>query len=236
MAVAKTIALFILSILCVHIVGAQPRLSVQPEMDWGRVVPKGAASDQQRVKARIILKNVGDAILHIRDVRPSCGCVTAPLDRDSIAPNEEAFVDVTMNFPVANGPLSKTLTIHTNEPIDSMHSVVLKAELVRPLQLSSSFVPFNKGVVGESVEGELTITSYADIPVTLTVAPLTKGATVVSRNPVVLTTGVPETVRLRFSPIQAGPYRVDLELRTTLAGYEAIPISGFGVADERPVR
>lgn len=215
---------------------AQPKLLVQAEMDWGMIVPSGPASEQQRVLAKLALKNTGDRTLLIRDIRPSCGCVTAPLVRDSIAPNEEVFIDVAMNFPVANGPLTKTLTIHTNEPADSMHVVVLKAELVRPIQLSSSFVPFNKGVVGDAVEGELTVTSFAPVDVRVTVAMLTKGVMTTSQNPFVLTKGKPETIRLQYVPLVAGSYRVDIELQTSLGGYEVIPISGFGVTESRPAR
>lgn len=215
---------------------AQPKLLVQNEMDWGTIVPSGPASEQQRVRTKLALKNTGDVTLLIRDIRPSCGCVTAPLDRDSIAPNEEVFIDVAMTFPVANGPLTKTLTIHTNEPADSLHVVVLKAELVRPIQLSSSFVPFNKGIVGDAVEGELTITSFAPVDVEVTVAMLTKGVVTTSQNPLLLTKGKPETIRLQYLPVVVGSYRVDFELRTSLAGYEVIPTSGFGVTESRLVR
>lgn len=223
----------IASIVLTCSVYAQPRLNVQAEMDWGTIVPNGPASVQQRVQTRLSLKNIGDATLRIRAVRPSCGCVTAPLERDSIAPNEEVFIDVTMNMPVANGPLRKTLTIHTNEPFDSMHVVALKAELVRPIQLSSSFVPFNKSRVGELAEGEITITSFASHDVQVAIASLADGLTVSSQSPVMITKGKPETIRLIFRPSITGSYQVDLEIRTSYPGYEVIPISGFGVADAR---
>jgi len=214
---------------------SQPRLKVQPEVDWGTVVPNGPTTQQQRVETKLSLKNIGDATLQIRSVRPSCGCVTAPLERDSIAPNEEIFIDVTMNMPVANGPLRKTLTIQTNEPIDSMHAIVLKVELARSIQLSSSFIPFNKGRAGEIVEGEITITSFAGEDIGMTVVALVDRLTVSSPNPLVLTKAKPETIHFEYKPLVAGAYQLDLELRTTLAGYEAIPISGFGVA-EVPVK
>ena len=236
MTTTRTFFYTIVALSLSHTLHAQPKLSVQTEMDWGTIVPSGPASEQQRVRTKLALRNTGDATLRIREVRPSCGCVTAPLERDSIAPNEEVFIDLAMGFPVANGPISKTLTIHTNEPTDSMHVIVLKAELVRPIQLSSSFVPFNKGVVGDSVEGELTITSFASVDVDVTVAPLTKNLVTTSQNPVILTKGKPETIRLQYTPSVAGSYRVDLELRTSLKGYEVISINGFGVTDARPTR
>lgn len=223
-----------LSLCCA--LNAQPKLLVQSEMDWGTIVPSGPANEQQRVRAKLALKNTGDATLLIREVRPSCGCVTAPLERDSIAPDAEVFIDIAMNFPVANGPLSKTLTIHTNEPADSLHVVVLKADLVRPIQLSSSFVPFNKGIVGDAVEGEFTVTSFAPVDVVVTVAMLTKGVVATTQSPFVLAKGKPETIRLRYVPLAAGSYRVDFELQTSLSGYEVIPMSGFGVTESRPAR
>ncbi len=233
---SRAITITIIALLLSCTLHAQPKLVVQSEMNWGTIVPSGSASEQQRVSTKLSLKNTGDRTLRIRAVRPSCGCVTAPLNRDSIAPNEEVFIDVTMNFPVANGPLTKTLTIHTNELVDSLHVVRLQAELVRPIQLSASFVPFNKSFVGDSVEGEIVITTFASAGVQMTIAPLTEKLVVTSQNPVTLAKGKPETIRLRFTTSVAGSYRVDLELRTSLAGYEVIPISGFGVTDARPVR
>lgn len=226
------LALFVL----VCAANAQPKLVVIKEYDWGMVVPSGPSTAQQSVRTKLSLKNTGDAMLRIREVRPSCGCVTPKLERDSIAPQEEVFVDISMNLPVGNGPVKKTLTVHTNEPTDSMHVVVLKAELVRPIQLSSGFIPFNASHVGDTTSGIITVTSFASDDITLTVAPASKNIEVASQNPVKLTKGVPHTIHLVYRPDKSGSYSVNVDLRTSLPGYEVIPISGFGVADPAPKR
>lgn len=212
---------------------AQPKLEVRSEIDWGEVVPSGPATEQQRVTTKLSLKNTGNSTLRVFEVRPSCGCITTKTDQDSIAASAEMLVDVGMNLPVGNGPLRKTLTIRTNEPTDSIHVVVLKAELVRPIQFSSGFIPFNSSGVGSVATGELTVTSFAAADVVVTVAELGDSVQVLSANPFRLVKGKPETVRLAYKPTVSGSYKVDLQLRTSLPGYEAIPVSGFGVALER---
>jgi len=45
--------------------------------DWGTTYPKDSP-----LKVKIKIKNSGNDILKIYEVKPACGCTTAPLDKN----------------------------------------------------------------------------------------------------------------------------------------------------------
>ena len=79
--------------------------------DWKDVTPKN-----NPLTAKIKIRNTGSAMLIIPDVKPACGCTTAPLDNDSLMPGEEATLDVTLRISDRSQNLSKTITLITNDP------------------------------------------------------------------------------------------------------------------------
>lgn len=211
---------------------AQPHLFMPAEHDWGVVVPTGGATAQHQVKARIELKNDGDAPLKIKEVRVGCGCTSAPLEKDSLQPGEITNLNVTLNLPNTNGPLSKYVTLFTNEPDAKPHVLILKADVQRPLQLSSSFIPFNAAAVGKPTLGTITVTSQYASPVHLTITSQVSTMTV---DPATFTLnkGEAKTINFLFTPVAVGPFNVQALLKTDLAGYEEIPIAGYGAVTEK---
>ena len=126
---------------------AQPSIQVQDSVDWGVVVPDAPPGEPAKVRAAVTVRNVGTNVLAITEVRPGCGCTTAPIEKDSLGPNEETVINVTLNLPLANGPIKKSVTISSNDPEHPTKALYLVADVQRPLQMSSSFIPFNKGAV-----------------------------------------------------------------------------------------
>ncbi|MBN9399483.1 MAG: DUF1573 domain-containing protein ['Candidatus Kapabacteria' thiocyanatum] len=209
---------------------AQPKLKMEETYDWGRVTPVETKGEAHKLKARIILKNEGDKLLRITSVRPSCGCTSAPLEKDSLEPGEETALNITLNTPSNNGPITKYVTIQTNEIQHSTKTLTLKADIQRPLQLSSSFIPFNQGVVGQAIEGAMSITSYAEEPVSINVSAITPGLTIKSPASVVLKKGESYGLTCSYTPEKTGPFTVEVKLVTTLADYTDLSITGYGMA------
>jgi hypothetical protein len=207
---------------------AQPHLSMPAEHDWGVVVPTGGATSQHQVKARIELKNDGTAPLKIKEVRVGCGCTSAPLEKDSLQPGESTNLNVTLNLPNTNGPLSKYVTLFTNEPDAKPHVLTLKADVQRPLQLSSSFIPFNASVVGKPTLGTITVTSQNPTPVRITVTSQVPTMSVDPATPFTLQKGESKTINFLFTPAATGSFNVQAVMKTDLVGYEEIPIVGYG--------
>lgn len=72
------LACFTMFVFAASLAFAQPKISIQggDTQDWGKVKPKDSP-----LKASIKITNEGSEELKISDVRPGCGCTTAPLDK-----------------------------------------------------------------------------------------------------------------------------------------------------------
>ena len=102
-----------------------PRLTlVEPLKDFG-TVPKG-----EKIDWSFEIKNTGAADLEILAAKPACGCTVADFDK-VIKPGQigkvTAHVDTT-NFA---GPISKAVTLETNDPNTPNAQVTISA-IVKP--------------------------------------------------------------------------------------------------------
>lgn len=226
----RLLLLFLLGIWMPSICSAQPRLQVQSLVDWGVVTPRGSLTKQQSVSYRVPIRNVGTEALIISSVRPQCGCTTAPLERDTILPGEETAMNITLTLPAGSGVVDKYVTLFANDSAGS-HVVKLRAEVQRPLQLSSSFLGFNQGRVGEPTRSKISLTSYVDEPVTLTVEPITSGLIVVGPASLTASKGAAVPIEVEYVPEKTGTFTVQLRVRTSLPDYDTIEITGYGIAD-----
>ena len=209
---------------------AQPKLQMPQEHAWGIVVPTGETGIVPEVKVQIPLVNTGSQLLIVRDVRPNCGCTTAPISHDTIPPGDTAVLDVVMKLPAANGLVTKFITVVTNEATDSVHALKLTAQVERPLQLSSAFVPFNTAIVGKPSTGKISITSYSPNSVEINFSTPTTGAIILSPKTTTLRQLQTFEVELTYTPTQEGKFEVLLIMQSKLAGYANVEISGYGVA------
>lgn len=102
-----------------------PRLTlVEPTKDFG-TVPKG-----QKLTWAFLLKNTGTADLEITNVQPSCGCTVAKFDK-LIKPGETGKVTATVDTTNFAGPISKSVTIFSNDP-DARTAQISIHAIVRP--------------------------------------------------------------------------------------------------------
>lgn len=100
-----------------------PRLTiVEPVKEYG-TVPKG-----EKLDWAFLVKNSGDADLQIIAARPGCGCTVADFDK-VIKPGETGKVTAHVDTTAFAGPISKTVTLETNDPSSptsmlTIHAVV----------------------------------------------------------------------------------------------------------------
>ncbi len=139
-----------------------PRLTlVEPLKDFG-TVPKG-----EKIDWSFEVKNTGTADLEILSAKPSCGCTVADFDK-VIKPGQigkvSAHVDTT-NFA---GPISKAVTIETNDPTTPTAQVTLSA-VVKPYveAYPAGFVRYNM-LQGEVEKQSVTIYTEEDEPFDIT--------------------------------------------------------------------
>jgi hypothetical protein len=95
--------------------------------DFGSI-PKGAI-----VLHNFKLKNVGTDTLIINDVKPTCGCTTAPLSDSNVAPGNEARITATFNTKNFNGRVTKQIFVDSSDPIKPYLKLIFSATINNPL-------------------------------------------------------------------------------------------------------
>ncbi len=78
--------------------------------DYGQV-----SEEDGNVSYKFVLTNDGDAPLVISNVTASCGCTTPEWTREPITPKGKGFVTVTYGAKGRPGPISKTVSVYTNQ-------------------------------------------------------------------------------------------------------------------------
>jgi hypothetical protein len=117
---------------------AGPKLVVaEPLKDMG-VQPKGA-----KIEWSFAVRNGGDADLVIASAEPNCGCTVAAFDK-VIGPGKTGKVTLRLDTSAFAGPISKYVTLRTNDPSAPAARVTVSA-IVKPYvdAYPAGFVRFN---------------------------------------------------------------------------------------------
>lgn len=103
-------------------------------IQWGSV-PPGSLVDT------VLITNIGGDTLRISDVRPSCGCTTAPIDKNVLLPGDTAHVVVTMDAKDKSGAVMKHLTITSNDSTAPTRNINLMATILRDVAIEPTLFP-----------------------------------------------------------------------------------------------
>ncbi len=129
--------------------------------DWGHVGKK-----DMPLKHEFKIYNDGDDTLRIYNVKPSCGCTTAPLDRERIEPGGFAILDVTLNLN-NKGKVTKTIRISSNDPDNRQTTLALKANILIPLSAFPTYLGFGKVKIGKDAIAKVVLTNASDEDITI---------------------------------------------------------------------
>jgi len=96
-------------------------LFVSAEADAGlrweqRRVEPAVRPSATAVEAGFAFRNAGETPVTIADVRTSCGCTVAALERKTCAPGESGRIDVRFRFGARTGLPWKTATVAPDDP------------------------------------------------------------------------------------------------------------------------
>jgi hypothetical protein len=93
-----------------------------------------------KVDAVFNYENKGDAPVHIKAVKPSCGCTTAALAKNDVAPGEKGAITATFNIGDRSGLQVKTVTVETDDPKAPHTVLTFRANIAQILELQPNFV------------------------------------------------------------------------------------------------
>lgn len=100
-------------------------------------------SDKEAV-AHFKYKNTGDKPVKITAVKPSCGCTTAALPKEVVAPGESGEITATFHLGDRIGKQTKTIHVMTDESAGANTLLTLKADIPKLLEVAPTFLYWSK--------------------------------------------------------------------------------------------
>jgi len=229
-AIISVIALAVLSLASF----AQPKLEIVggDTYNWGQVSPKDSP-----LKAKIKLKNSGNQTLNIENVKPTCGCTTAPLDKNILQPGETATLDVTLNVTSRNQEVSKSIRITSNDPAQNLKVLQLKANVVVELEIGPTpYFVFKDMEVGKEAEASLVISNHSKKIVKIESIEITPENFVINiPKKITLKAGESKEIIGKVVPKEAGYFSSKLTLKTDFPDYETLVVPGYGNVKESKI-
>jgi hypothetical protein len=112
-----------------------PTLEVpESNYDFGQVEEGG------KLTHVFTLKNLGGGVLHIDQVRSSCGCTAAAVKTKEIAPHGEGQIEVTFDTNHRSGDQRKSITVTSDDPIRPSVNLEIHASVEVLLALQPQFI------------------------------------------------------------------------------------------------
>ena len=104
--------------------------------DFGRVV------ENEVVRVGFTFTNMGDTVLEIAEVRPTCGCTTAGAWDRRIEPGKSGVIPLQFNSKGYLNAVTKSVTVESNDPARSNVVLQIKAFVWRPINVTPTTVVF----------------------------------------------------------------------------------------------
>ena len=124
-----------------------------PSHDFGEI-DKG-----EKVTTVFKFKNAGDAPLEIQKVATSCGCTSAAPEKTSYEPGESGEISVTFDSERFSGPITKRVTIHTNDANSPKTVVTIAGTVVVDITATPTSLFFAKAKMGQASTEEIKVST-----------------------------------------------------------------------------
>lgn len=141
---------------------ATPRVEVeQLRYDFGEV------AQGEQINFTFRFRNAGDQILELGGVRTSCGCTAALLSTRRLAPGDSGELKARFDTSHFRGPISKSITLETNDPRHRQVMFVLSGTIRAELLLSPERLNWGQAAAGKELEAVVTISNRGQTTVNL---------------------------------------------------------------------
>lgn len=224
---------FFVFLLAVNFGFAQPKLVIigGNTYDWGKSNPA-----QSPLKAKIQIKNTGTELLKIIEVKPGCGCTNAPLDKNEIAPNDVATMEISLNISSYTGDVTKSVRITSNDPANGDTYLFLKTNVFRPVIVEPSNY-LGKSIINMNQETtfEYKLKNQTDKPVKVTDITLYPNQTISNLSKgEILPPNTEKSYTIKYTPTEPGRLNGSIKISTDNKTAEEIIIYFYGniVRDE----
>jgi len=116
--------------------GNQPKAVAEEMIKDFRTVNKG-----KRLVHEFVIRNDGDAVLEITEVKPSCGCTVAEYP-SSIPPGGSGVIKAAVDTRNLKGGIAKSVRVYTSDPENPQINLVIKANVKSAVEVDPGYARF----------------------------------------------------------------------------------------------
>ena len=113
----------------------------------------------KKVTTTFSFKNEGTEPLEIINVATSCGCTSAKPEKAVYNPGEAGEIPVTFDSTRFSGPITKRVTIHTNDKASPKTVVTIKGNVVVEVNAKPTSLFFAKAKMGEKTSQDIEVST-----------------------------------------------------------------------------
>jgi LEA14-like dessication related protein len=213
---------------------SQPKIEIVggDTYDWGVV-----DESQTTLKAKVKIKNAGTEKLNITEVKPTCGCTTAPLDKNELQPGETATLDITLRIGGSSNEVSKTIRIMSNDPKEAQKILWLKCKISREFEISpQKYFSFQDMTVGnEKSEKVILKNNSKDVIKVSNFVVEPKELTINLKGEVSIKPGQQIELIATAKPKEQGNFRGSVTFKTSQKDNNEITLNAFGRVKPNPI-
>jgi hypothetical protein len=142
---------------------AAPKAWLEPtEVDLGLI------EEGKMFERYVELKNVGDGVLVLEDLKTSCGCTAAAVDGVvELAAGQSQKIRLSFSSKNMDGSVRKTVTVTTNDPEQRHMEIALHADVHRAVRLTPKYLELNAVKSKDSWEQKVRVESDAPLDMKL---------------------------------------------------------------------
>jgi hypothetical protein len=207
---------------------AQPKIEIVggSTLDWGTVKPPTSG----HLEGTIQIKNVGNQLLKLTEIKPGCGCTKTDPDKTELKPGEISTMGVKLNIsPAQSGMVHKSITVYSNSATDSVLTLWLKADIDRAVLIEPSpYFAFNGAVVGQPVSASVFIVNADKVDLVLSDFKVDPPMTLNVKDKDVIKPGDKLELVVSTTPVKAGPITGTITLRSSNADNPELTLSAYG--------
>jgi hypothetical protein len=213
--------------------GAPPAAAPVPTLTCAEpVYVFGERTSLQDVAHTFVIRNAGAAPLIVERVQTSCGCTTAALATNVLAPDASAELKAVLSLRGRRGEQRQSITIESNDPHHPRFRLELQGMVGDDVEVQPSGVHF--GMVGrdQALERELEVVGASGTVFRVTA--VEADAVLFAAAVETIEEGRRYRVRVRTRPpLAAGRGAATLTIRTDHAQYPAltVPVAAVVVGD-----
>jgi hypothetical protein len=158
MTMAVRSAIILATILAAGIAGAQLTFE-------NIIVEDVALPNDKKISGTYNFINSGDYDIKITDVKTTCGCTSASLDKKSFAPGESGSIPVTMKVG-SRGVTERQVIVTTDEPGAQKLTLTVRATVEELIKVEPTTVRWNVGDTADAKTISIEAVSDNDINIT----------------------------------------------------------------------